>query len=80
MGGYASILFGSLIGTDMCFSFGPQTYIDQKNRDTFVERFYEEKSKVCAASKTPQYFDLRNYLKTQTQTRLNTNTPKHKHT
>ena len=67
MGGYASILFGSLIGTDMCFSFSPQTYIDQKNRDAFGDRLYEQKSKVCAASKTPQYFDLRNYLKNQTQ-------------
>jgi len=67
MGGYASILFGSLIGADMCFSFGPQTFIDQKNRDAFGDRFYEQKSKVCAASKTPQYFDLRNYLKNQTQ-------------
>jgi len=67
MGGYASILFGSLIGADMCFSFGPQTFIDQKNRDAFGERFSEQKSKVRATSKTPQYFDLRNYLKKQTQ-------------
>jgi len=65
MGGYASILFSSLINADMCFSFVPQTFIDEKNRKIFGDRDNKQKSKICSISTTPQYFDLKNYLQTK---------------
>jgi len=65
MGGYASILFGSLINADMCFAFVPQTFIDEKNRRIFGDRDNKQKSKICTISTTPQYFDLKNYLNTK---------------
>jgi len=65
MGGFASILFGSLINADMSFSFVPQTFIDEKNRKIFGDRDDKQKSKICSISTTPQYFDLKNYLQSK---------------
>ena len=34
MGGYAALLFGSLLPVNGIIAFGPQTFIDKDNRNT----------------------------------------------
>ncbi len=66
MGGYAAILFGTLLNVDSVISFAPQTFIDRLNRwRSWDRRWTKELSSVYAfKEKRPEYFDLKNQLST----------------
>lgn len=64
MGGYAAILFGSIIDVDTVISFAPQTSIDRfyrlVNRDF---RWFKQIRRVHASkSKRKDFFDLKKHL------------------
>ena len=65
MGGYAAILFGSILNVDTVISFAPQTFINRFtrmiNRDN---RWNDEIKEVYAfQNKRKAYFDLKTHLK-----------------
>ncbi len=65
MGGYAAILFGSIINVDTVISFAPQTFINRFhrmiNRD---KRWQNQMNQVYAfEKKRKDFFDLKKYLK-----------------
>lgn len=66
MGGYAAILFGSMINVNTIISFSPQTFIDKWNRFlTFDTRWKKQLSYVYTyTNKKIKYFDLKKHLKT----------------
>lgn len=66
MGGYAAILFGSMINVNTIISFAPQTFIDKWNRYlTFDTRWKKQLSQVYTyTNKGTQFFDLKRHLKT----------------
>lgn len=65
MGGYASILFGSILNVDTVIAFAPQTFIDRFNRIiNFDIRWITQISKVHNyKNKRKEFFDLKEYLK-----------------
>ncbi|WP_116127897.1 alpha/beta hydrolase [Lewinella sp. IMCC34183] len=64
MGGYAAILFGTLLNVDTVISFAPQTFIGRFRRLlTFDRRWSGQLSDVYAYDrKRPEYFDLKEQL------------------
>lgn len=67
MGGYAAILFGSLIDSDLCFAFVPTTFIDIKNRKRYNDnRNAIQKDQACKFTKTTLYLDLKKYFEKKT--------------
>lgn len=64
MGGYAAILFGSILNIDTVIAFAPQSYIDRFNR--FInsdKRWLEQISQVHSyKNKKSKYFDLKKHL------------------
>lgn len=64
MGGYAAILFGSILNVDTVMAFAPQSYIDRFNR--FInsdKRWLKEISQVHNnKNKERKYFDLKRHL------------------
>ncbi len=66
MGGYAAILFGTMINVNTIISFAPQTFIDKWNRyRNFDTRWKKQLSMVYTnTNKNTKYFDLKKYLKT----------------
>lgn len=65
MGGYAAILFGTLVGVDTVISFAPQTFIDSKNR--LLNRDHRWRSQMrniyAFDGKREEFFNLKLYLK-----------------
>ncbi|MFT4803167.1 MAG: hypothetical protein ACJA2S_004807 [Cyclobacteriaceae bacterium] len=68
MGGYAAILFGTILNVDTIVSFSPQTYIDKWNRFLYWDRRWKQQiSEVHKNSmKISEYFDLRSCLSKHT--------------
>lgn len=64
MGGYAAILFGSILNVDCVISFAPQTFIDKFNRFINIDRRWRSQlSKVHNfQDNNKEYFDLKEYL------------------
>ena len=64
MGGYAAILFGTILNIDTVISFAPQSYIDRFNRlISYDIRWKNEISKVHSnKDKRKEYFDLKKHL------------------
>lgn len=65
MGGYAAILFGSILNVDTVISFVPQTFINRFNRIINRDkRWTKEISKIYAFQNNRKaYFDLKKHLK-----------------
>lgn len=65
MGGYALILFGSILNVDNVISFAPQTFIDRFNRLlNFDRRWSKQIRKVHRyENKRKEFFDLKKFLR-----------------
>ncbi|MCB9197835.1 MAG: hypothetical protein H6600_05200 [Flavobacteriales bacterium] len=65
MGGYAAILFGSIMNVDTVISFAPQTFIDRFHRKIYRDKRWQDQiNKVYAfEKKRKDFFDLKKYLK-----------------
>lgn len=65
MGGYAAILFGSMLNIDHVLAFSPQTFIDKLNRFRFQDkRWSNELSYVYSRnSHQKKYYNLSSLLK-----------------
>jgi hypothetical protein len=65
MGGYAAILFGSILNVDTVIAFAPQTFIDRYNRIlSFDIRWSKQISQVYTyKNKRKEFFDLKKHLK-----------------
>ena len=65
MGGYASILFGSILNIDKVVAFAPQTFINKSNRIlNFDSRWRKQINKVYDyKAKRKEFFDLKKCLK-----------------
>lgn len=65
MGGYASILFGTIIGVNKVIAFSPQSFIDRKNRFfSFDRRWRKQIAKIYSFNKKENFFfDLKKILK-----------------
>ncbi len=65
MGGYAAILFGTMLNVDKVISFSPQSYINKWNRFRFSDKRWQNQisSIYNYENKKPEYFDLNHYLK-----------------
>ena len=65
MGGYAAILFGTLLNVDRVVSFAPQSYIDYYNRLISLDRRWSTEISCVHKfeKKKKEYFDLKKYLK-----------------
>jgi len=63
MGGYASILFGSILNANLSIAIVPATFIDPKNRAKFNDtRHPEYRDKVCNQTLHPEFLDLKDYM------------------
>ena len=73
MGGYASILFGVLIGIDTVISFAPQTFIDKWNRWRMKDSRWDQEIKNLYLSNngTRKYFDLKKIISKNKFTEIN---------
>lgn len=66
MGGYAAILFGSMLGVKTVISFAPQTFIDQWNRLAALDlRWRRQLKRVHQAETEGTYLDLKKHLERQ---------------
>lgn len=65
MGGYAAILFGTLLNVDEVIAFAPQTFIDRANRLLRWDRRWSTQIAAVHAhpGSKPTYFDLKRHLK-----------------
>ena len=65
MGGYASILFGSILNVDKVIAFAPQTFINKFNRKLTSDKRWEEQiEKVYVyKDKRKKFFDLKKCLR-----------------
>lgn len=64
MGGYAAILFGTLLNIDTVIAFAPQTFIDRINRIKYYDHRWKEEiaaMRLYPLKKT-EYFDLKAQL------------------
>jgi hypothetical protein len=60
-GGYASILFGALLGADVVHAFSPQTFISVGQKVLQVDpSFHQYARKMYASTFNTRYFDLNN--------------------
>ena len=64
MGGYAAILFGTILDIDVVIAFAPQTYIDKWTRLKHIDtRWKKELREVYKfKQKQKQYFNLKDFL------------------
>jgi hypothetical protein len=64
MGGYAALLFGTLLRPDAIHAFSPQTFIDRWQRLRHWDRRWSKQMRGVygARSREPGYFDLRPVL------------------
>jgi hypothetical protein len=63
MGGYASLLFGSLIEADLTIAVVPQTFIDDQNRRYYGDpRHGWDKSRVSRTTNHKEMLDLKSYF------------------
>ncbi len=60
MGGFAALLFGSLLKVDGIISFSPQTFIDKKNRRLNADNRWSKQMKYVHNNFSSEYFDLVN--------------------
>ena len=59
MGGYAALLFGSLLPVNGIIAFGPQTFIDKDNRKKYKDnRWKSELKKLYNNNNDDTYYDL----------------------
>lgn len=65
MGGYASILFGSLLNVDIVIAFVPQTFINKFNRFIYQDKRWSRQINNIYnyKKKRTEYFDLKKHLK-----------------
>jgi predicted esterase YcpF (UPF0227 family) len=65
MGGYASILFGTILNVDTVISFAPQTFINRINRFMKKDKRWSHEINLIYNYdlKRKEYFDLKKYLK-----------------
>jgi hypothetical protein len=62
MGGYAAILFGTLIDANEVHAFSPQTFIDKKNCEFYRDnRWHNELDKVYLFSES-KFYDLKSVV------------------
>jgi pimeloyl-ACP methyl ester carboxylesterase len=63
-GGYAALVFGTLLGADTVLSFAPQTVLDPEILAAWGDRRWEDQLRRLAAagSLDPRWLDLRNAL------------------
>jgi len=68
MGGYAAILFGTLLNIDKVIAFAPQTFIGKWDRlFNNDRRWRKQMSRIYAfKGKRPEYFDLQKFLASRT--------------
>lgn len=66
-GGYAAILFGCMLGADMVIAFGPQTFLDKKNRTTYGDGRWESAIRKISDS---EYLDLYNLVRDSPKTKV----------
>lgn len=74
MGGYASLLFGTMLNINRVIAFAPQTFVDRVNRLRYLDRRWRPQIKNVHnnPNKESQYFDLKAHLVNQTyDTELN---------
>jgi hypothetical protein len=63
MGGYAALLFGALCEADMSIATSPQVSIAPEERVAWQDTRWRQKIlETRAASKTPEYFNIRETL------------------
>ncbi|MCD4729746.1 MAG: hypothetical protein K8R74_04035 [Bacteroidales bacterium] len=73
MGGYAAILFGSILNVDKVLSFAPQSFIDKRHRLFYRDNRWQNQIANISSSKDEkvQYLDLKlhlnNYKKNKTK-------------
>jgi len=84
MGGYAAILFGTILNVDRVISFAPQSYINWWNRLLYGDtRWKTQISKIYKFDeKRREYFDLKSHLKRKKGYKTDINifySPNHKH-
>jgi hypothetical protein len=66
MGGYASLLFGSLIEADVSIAVVPQTFIDDQNRRQYRDsRNGWDKSRVARTTSHKEMLDLKSYFESE---------------
>lgn len=65
MGGYAAILFGTILNVNHVLAFSPQTFIDRYNRFRFNDsRWKKELSKVYLNNRhQKEFYNLKSFLK-----------------
>ncbi len=82
MGGYAAILFGSILNIDTVISFAPQTFINRFNRRLYSDKRWSLQINEIYTfkNKRKEYFDLKKHLKNNLdRTQINIYySPKHK--
>ena len=60
MGGFAALLFGSILKVDGIISFSPQTFIDKKSRKLNDDDRWSKQMKYVHKNFNSEYFDLVN--------------------
>jgi hypothetical protein len=69
-GGFTALLFGLLLEVDEVHAFGPQTFIDARNRLlNFDFRWRKEISNVLKDDRSKKYLDLKDVFASSTQTK-----------
>lgn len=71
MGGYASILYGSLLNVDHILAFAPQTFISPAKRNKHSDtRWPQQMKKIHTKAPTHPYYDLNNLEDVQSDIRI----------
>lgn len=76
-GGYAALLFGTLLEVDQVFAFAPQTFLDSYNRSVYRDKRYQQENTQLYAwleqnKSKYHYLDLKKILsKSSLKTELN---------
>jgi hypothetical protein len=58
MGGYAALLFGSLLSVNGIIAFGPQTFIDKDNREKYKDNRWKSQIENIHNNYDNTYYDL----------------------
>ena len=58
MGGYAALLFGSILPVNGILAFGPQTFIDKDNRKKYKDNTWKSKIEDIYCNSDNTYYDL----------------------
>ena len=63
-GGYAALLFGSMLDVDLVHAFGPQTFLSRELHDKYNMTVFlrDPLEKLWAAQEDQTYFDLKPFL------------------